>query len=93
MSSNINYQQLLQEALVEMRAMRMQLERLEQEKNEPIAVIGMDCRFPGGADNPDAYWEMLRSGVDGIGEVPLSRWDSSAYYDSNPDTPGKIYPS
>ena len=91
MSSNQDYRQLLKDALVEMRKMRSQLERLEQEKNEPIAVIGMDCRFPGGADNPDAYWEILCDGVDGITEVPSSRWDIENYYDPNPDTPGKMY--
>ncbi|MEM9508974.1 MAG: type I polyketide synthase, partial [Cyanobacteria bacterium P01_E01_bin.35] len=91
MSSKMDYQQLLKDALVEMRKMRSKLESLEQEKYEPIAVIGMDCRFPGGADNPDAYWEMLCQGVDGIVEVPPSRWDLDKYYDSNPDTPGKIY--
>ncbi|MEO0835341.1 MAG: type I polyketide synthase [Cyanobacteria bacterium J06642_3] len=91
MSSKMDYQQLLKDALVQMRKMRSKLESLEQEKYEPIAVIGMDCRFPGRADNPDAYWEMLCQGVDGIVEVPPSRWDLDQYYDSNPDAPGKMY--
>ena len=69
--SEINYQQLFKDALVEMRKMRSQLERV-QEKYEPIALIGMDCRFLGGANSPDAYWEMLKNGVDGIIEVPPS---------------------
>ncbi|MEM8677428.1 MAG: SDR family NAD(P)-dependent oxidoreductase, partial [Cyanobacteria bacterium P01_G01_bin.67] len=87
----MDYQQLLKDALVEMRKMRSKLESLEQEKYEAIAVIGMDCRFPGGADNPDAYWEMLKSGVDGIVEVPPSRWNIDEYFDDNPDAPGKMY--
>ena len=58
---------------------------------EPIAVIGMGCRFPGGANNPDAFWQLLRDGVDAIGDVPPSRWDVDAYYDPDPDAVGKIY--
>jgi acyl transferase domain-containing protein/acyl carrier protein len=57
--------------------------------NEPIAVVGMACRFPGGANSPEAFWDMLRSGRDGISEVPADRWDVEAFFDSNPDTPGK----
>ncbi|MCU0537592.1 MAG: type I polyketide synthase [Hydrococcus sp. Prado102] len=50
----------------------------------------MGCRFPGGADNPEAFWNLLRDGVDAIAEVPQDRWNVDAYYDSNPDAPGKI---
>ncbi len=41
---------------------------------EPIAIIGMGCRFPG-AKNPEAFWELLCNGIDAITEVPASRWD------------------
>ena len=58
--------------------------------NEPIAVIGVGCRFPGGADSPEAFWELLREGRDAITEVPPDRWDVDAWYDPNPDMPGKI---
>lgn len=58
--------------------------------NEPVAVIGIGCRFPGGADSPEAFWELLREGRDAITEVPPDRWDADAWYDPNPDTPGKI---
>jgi FkbM family methyltransferase len=57
---------------------------------EPVAVVGMACRFPGGARDPDAYWRMLESGVDGIREVPKDRWDIDAYHDPDPEAPGKI---
>ncbi|MEM7756776.1 MAG: type I polyketide synthase [Cyanobacteria bacterium P01_A01_bin.40] len=91
MSSNIESQKLLREAIAEMRHMRSRLTRFEQEKNESIAVIGMDCQFPGEASNPDAYWKILRDGVEGIVEIPRSRWDIDKYYDSNPNTSGKMY--
>ncbi len=55
---------------------------------EPIAIIGIGCRFPG-AENPDAFWSMIRNGIDGISEVPESRWDIDAYYDPDKTKPGK----
>ena len=58
---------------------------------EPIAIIGMGCRFPGGADTPDLYWEFLCKSGDAITEVPADRWDLDRYYDPNPETPGKMY--
>lgn len=58
-------------------------------KMEPIAIIGVGCRFPG-ADNPESFWELLRSGQDAITEVPPDRWDIDAFYDPHPGTPGKM---
>jgi acyl transferase domain-containing protein len=77
-------------ALLALKQMQAKLEALERAQNEPIAIIGMGCRFPGGADNPEAFWQLLRDGVDAITEVPPQRWDINTYYDSNPDTPGKM---
>ena len=57
---------------------------------EPIAIIGMACRFPGGADSPDAFWHLLESGVDTVSEVPQDRWDINKYYDPDPSAPGKM---
>nr|AQW44888.1 polyketide synthase [Corallococcus coralloides] len=45
---------------------------------EPIAIVGLACRFPGGADSPEAYWQLLRDGVDAVREVPADRWRTSA---------------
>ena len=56
---------------------------------EPIAVIGVGARFPG-AENSDAYWDMLKNGREGIREVPADRWDVDQYYDPTPATPGKM---
>ncbi|MFI4954386.1 MAG: SDR family NAD(P)-dependent oxidoreductase, partial [Gammaproteobacteria bacterium] len=58
--------------------------------SEPIAVIGMSCRFPGGANSPEAFWQLLAAGFDSSIEVPKTRWDIDAYYDANPDAAGKI---
>ena len=70
--------------------LQSKLEAIERRQKEPIAVIGMGCRFPGGASTPEAYWELLCNGVDAISEVPLSRWDIDAYYHPDPPLPGKM---
>ncbi|HEY9712766.1 MAG TPA: type I polyketide synthase, partial [Chroococcales cyanobacterium] len=57
--------------------------------HEPIAIVGMACRFPG-ARNPDEFWELLSGGVDAISEVPRSRWDVEAFFDATPGKPGKM---
>src|SRR5882672_2641011 len=59
--------------------------------SEPIAIIGMGCHFPGGANSPEQYWQLLQTGRDAITEVPPDRWDVEAYYDPNPQAPGKSY--
>ncbi|MBK8783716.1 MAG: hypothetical protein IPO22_18355 [Anaerolineales bacterium] len=56
---------------------------------EPIAIIGMSCRFPKAA-NPQAFWDLLRNGVDAISEVPADRWNVDAFYSSDSATPGKV---
>ena len=52
--------------------------------------MGIGCRFPGGVVDPASYWKLLRDGVEAVREVPADRWDIDAYYDANPDTPGKM---
>ncbi|MEJ1962673.1 MAG: SDR family NAD(P)-dependent oxidoreductase [Gammaproteobacteria bacterium] len=55
----------------------------------PIAIIGLGCRFPG-ANGPEAYWQMLKGGVDAISEVPPERWRANQFFDERPLTPGKM---
>ena len=43
--------------------------------SEPIAVIGLGCRFPGGVTDPESYWQLLHQGRDAICDVPADRWD------------------
>src|SRR5918992_3181056 len=57
--------------------------------SEPIAIIGLGCRFPGAGD-PETFWRLLRDGGEAITEVPRDRWDVNAFYDLNPTTPGKM---
>ena len=88
--SEQDYRSLMHRALLELRQMRAKLDEAERTKTEPIAIVGIGCRFPG-ANNPEAFWRLLRDGVDAIAEVPGDRWNVDAYYDPNPDTPGKMY--
>ena len=61
----------------------------EASVSAPIAVIGIGCRMPGGIATPDAFWNLLDHKIDAIEEVPASRWNSDAFYDPRPGTPGK----
>jgi acyl transferase domain-containing protein len=58
--------------------------------SDAIAVIGLGCRFPFGANHPEAFWELLKNGVDAITEVPGDRWQVEPFYDPNPEAPGKV---
>ncbi|WP_086824527.1 beta-ketoacyl synthase N-terminal-like domain-containing protein [Allokutzneria sp. NRRL B-24872] len=56
---------------------------------EPLAVLGIGCRLPGGADSPSAYWRLLLEGHDAVTEIPADRWDSDALFDPEPQVPGR----
>src|SRR5579875_3773293 len=84
--ANLSPKQL---ALLAMRT-QSKLDAIEQERTEPIAIIGMACRFPGGAQDPESFWRLLRDGVDTVTEVPPERWDADAYYDPDPQAQGKM---
>ncbi|MDQ2873909.1 MAG: acyltransferase domain-containing protein, partial [Actinomycetota bacterium] len=77
-------------ALLALRQARARIETLEHAGSEPLAIIGIACRFPGGADTPDRYWQLLRSGTDAISEVPADRWDINKLYEADPEAPGKM---
>lgn len=79
----------LQKAAFAVKEMRARLDKVESAKQEPIAIIGMACRFPS-ADGVEEYWRLLSEGINAIGEVPKERWDLEKYFDKNPSAPGKI---
>ena len=58
---------------------------------DPIAIIGIGCRFPGGVSDPRTFWELLRNGTDAITEVPENRFSVDEFFDSTPGVPGKSY--
>jgi acyl transferase domain-containing protein/aryl carrier-like protein len=57
---------------------------------EPLAIIGIGCHFPGGATSPQAFWELLCTGVDATREVPVDRWDARKFYDPDLKKSGKM---
>jgi acyl transferase domain-containing protein/acyl carrier protein len=59
--------------------------------SEPVAIIGIACRFPGRTEGHEAFWDLLAAGRDAIGTVPSDRWDAAAYLDPDPAAPGKAY--
>ena len=82
--------QRLARALQAIEKLQAKVSQLQQASMEPIAIIGLGCRFPGGADTPDAFWQLLVQGVDAISPVPSDRWNVDEYYDPHLGTPGKV---
>lgn len=80
----------LVEAYLAIEDLESRLEEARGARTEPIAIIGIGCRFPGGPD-PEAFWRALREGVDATREVPADRWDIDAHFDPDPAAPGKMY--
>ncbi|MFF3767506.1 type I polyketide synthase [Streptomyces sp. NPDC001922] len=79
----------LRASLKENERLRQQNQQLSRISTEPIAIVGMSCRYPGGVDSPDALWELLSAGRDGVTEFPTDRgWDLAALRGSDPQKPG-----
>jgi len=79
-----------QQVLRALQEARTKLEAVEQRATEPIAIIGLGCRFPG-AENPAAFWQLLQQGRDAITEIPADRWDVAATYSTDPNDPTRMY--
>src|SRR5215470_11978854 len=79
------------QALVALRNMKRKLDELERARTEPVAIIGMACRYPGGATDPDKYWQLLRGKVDAVRELPGDRFAIDEIYDPDQSRLGKTY--
>jgi acyl transferase domain-containing protein len=86
-----DYGPLLQQALDTIDELETKLEAADRARAEPIAIIGIGCRFPGGADTPEAFWNLLERGENAVVEVPADRWDLAHFYSADPEAAGKMY--
>ena len=89
-SNSDSYASTTKRALLAIKNLQAKLDAMEQAQHEPIAIVGMGCRFPGGADTPESFWTLLEQGTDAIAPVPSDRWPIDQYYDADPDAPGKM---
>ncbi|WP_033438929.1 type I polyketide synthase [Saccharothrix sp. NRRL B-16314] len=91
MATEDKLREYLKRVTVDLSEARKRLAEAEESRHEPIAVIGMACRYPGGGDTVEGFWDLLRDGRSGVVEVPPARWSIDDYYDPDRRTVGGVY--
>src|SRR4051812_15764003 len=88
-ASNQRYLEALKKAADKIKALSSENAALRE--RGPVAVVGLGCRFPGGADTPEQFWDLLAQGRDAVAEIPSTRWELAHWWDSDPDASGRMY--
>ncbi|SEH60374.1 type I polyketide synthase [Magnetospirillum fulvum] len=82
---------VLKKTFIALKKTQNRLHEIEAARSEPIAVVGIACRLPGGANDPEALWQMLRRGDNTSVPIPPERWESEHFYHPSPDAPGTTH--
>lgn len=90
-TDTVEDRQLLAAAVRSVREAQQLVEGDRRRRTEPVAIVGMSCRFPGGAETLDDFWSLLVEGRDGLSPVPEQRWNSRDLYAPPPGQYGRIY--
>lgn len=83
----------MKKLFVEYKKAQDKLQQLQQQRTEPLAIIGASCRFPGGANDLQQFWQVLADGINTITPVDPQRWDAKHYYAAEQKAAGKMYTS
>ncbi|WP_024877888.1 type I polyketide synthase [Saccharomonospora piscinae] len=92
MANEEKFLDYLKRATADLRETRRRLREVEERDSEPIAIVGMSCRYPGGVSNPEELWNLVAADGDGVGEFPADRgWDFDRYYSADPEQDAGSY--